>query len=712
MKTKTTLLAIALNLFGCFAIGQEIVKDIKIGGESSYPNNLTDINGVLYFSAFTDDEGYELWKSDGTSAGTVMVKDIASGTNSSGPTFLTNLNGILFFAAYTTNDENELWRSDGTAQGTFIVKKISSATGSYGGSKPFWLTNVNGTLFFAASNGTTDGASELWKSDGTTEGTLMVKNINPTSGSYPQNLMNINGTLFFTADDGKGRELWRSDGTSAGTFMIKDICNTTTRPWGSSNFFTQVNNTLYFVAIYKYAAPTYSELWKSDGTNEGTVFVKNIRISEGGGTTYMASCNGELFFNADDGVNGIELWKSNGTSVGTIMVKNINGISSGSFPRELTSYNGNVYFSANTTNEGNELWKSDGTTNGTVMVKDIFTGIGGGQPNSFLEFRGSLLFHASNGVDKTNTWKTDGTSAGTIPHPNLNLNYGLKNVTGAFENPAYAIVNNSTLFFSSINGGFGEELWKFSICSSTLASPSITGSSAVCSGTTLNLSASNVAGATSYKWTGPNNFTATTQSIAINTVTALNAGEYSVIAINDPTSCVSSYATKINVALSSTSTPTGLDLQTFVQGNTIAAIVVSGTSVKWYTSASDASARKNPLVPTTPLLNSKTYYATQTINGCESSTSLAVTVTITLGINDFESKAFSFYPNPVLDVLNLSYRHGLTRVKLFNVLGQRVYTKNLSANSAKIDMSNYKEGLYFMEVESNKSTKIIKVIKK
>ncbi|MFD0779098.1 ELWxxDGT repeat protein [Flavobacterium myungsuense] len=177
----------------------------------------------------------------------------------------------------------------------------------------------------------------------------------------------------------------------------------------------------------------------------------------------MASCNGELFFNADDGVNGIELWKSNGTSAGTIMVKNINGISSGSFPREITSYKGNVYFSANTTNEGNELWKSDGTTNGTVMVKDIFAGIGGGQPNSFLEFKGSLLFHASNGVDKTNTWKTDGSSTGTIPHPNLNLNYGLKNVNGVFENPAYAIVNNSTLFFSSINGGFGEELWKFDV---------------------------------------------------------------------------------------------------------------------------------------------------------------------------------------------------------------------------------------------------------
>lgn len=86
---------------------------------------------------------------------------------------------------------------------------------------------MNGTVYFAASNGTTGTGSgiELWKSNGTNAGTVMVKDIRSSTGSSsPQNLINVNGTLFFSADSGSGGiELWKSDGTSAGTVMVKDI---------------------------------------------------------------------------------------------------------------------------------------------------------------------------------------------------------------------------------------------------------------------------------------------------------------------------------------------------------------------------------------------------------------------------------------------------------------------------------------------------------
>jgi ELWxxDGT repeat protein len=96
---------------------------------------------------------------------------------------------------------------------------------------------VNGTLFFVADDGT--NGRELWKSDGTDAGTVMVRDIlTPLSaagtrnalsltqgiGSNPLELQNVGGTLYFYANDGAhGIEPWRSDGTSAGTFMIKDI---------------------------------------------------------------------------------------------------------------------------------------------------------------------------------------------------------------------------------------------------------------------------------------------------------------------------------------------------------------------------------------------------------------------------------------------------------------------------------------------------------
>ena len=78
----------------------------------------------------------------------------------------------------------------------------------YGASAPSCLVDVNGTLFFAADDGT--HGVELWKSDGTPEGTLQVKDINPGSASsQPRYLTDVDGTLFFAADEGiHGEELW------------------------------------------------------------------------------------------------------------------------------------------------------------------------------------------------------------------------------------------------------------------------------------------------------------------------------------------------------------------------------------------------------------------------------------------------------------------------------------------------------------------------
>src|SRR5207253_2752574 len=113
---------------------------------------------------------------------------------------LTNVNGTLFFAANDGNQGEVLWKSDGTAAGT---KVVSTAMSDPGG-----LTNVNGTLFFRASD--PQHGDELWKSDGTRSGTVLVQDINPGSaGSNPASLTVSGGHLFFSADDGvHGTELW------------------------------------------------------------------------------------------------------------------------------------------------------------------------------------------------------------------------------------------------------------------------------------------------------------------------------------------------------------------------------------------------------------------------------------------------------------------------------------------------------------------------
>ncbi|MBI3782908.1 MAG: hypothetical protein HY270_05855, partial [Deltaproteobacteria bacterium] len=246
--------------------GTVLLKDINPGSGSSDPSNLINVAGTLFFTASDGMNGTELWKSDGTASGTVLVRDIGVGSNGSDPTNLTNVNGTLFFTACDTRDlfndpaDCELWKSDGTAAGTVLVKNI------FPGAYSYWLrelTNVNGTLFFKACD-TADpfgnpANCELWKSDGTSAGTVIVKDINPGSrSSNPRYLSNVGGALFFSAcDDQSGCELWKSDGTASGTVMFADVL-----PGPASSYpgnFTQLGSDLIFVATNDAYA---SELWR------------------------------------------------------------------------------------------------------------------------------------------------------------------------------------------------------------------------------------------------------------------------------------------------------------------------------------------------------------------------------------------------------------------------------------------------------------------
>src|SRR5262245_56315860 len=102
-----------------------------------------------------------------------------------------------------------------------LVKDINKGSAPTG-SEPENFVALNGWMYFTATdiNGT-----ELWKTNGTATGTVMVKDIDPgIQSSDPDHLTVFNNALYFSADDGiHGTELWKSDGSASGTVMLKDI---------------------------------------------------------------------------------------------------------------------------------------------------------------------------------------------------------------------------------------------------------------------------------------------------------------------------------------------------------------------------------------------------------------------------------------------------------------------------------------------------------
>ncbi len=486
--------------------GTVMVKDINPGFESSGVRNFALLNGSTYFFASTSNQPTPaIWKTDGTEAGTTKVKDIQG----SG---LIAVNGSLFFTGVDNGDNSELWKSDGTDAGTVMVKDIFPGTD---GSYPTGLTNVSGILYFVAVNelvppGTpvtcSDTWGELWKSDGTEAGTVMVRDIYRGAGvSNPTRLQEVNGVLYFVANNGiNGPELWKSNGTAIGTSMVKDIIF----PTGSSNprYFTASGGQVYFSAFDQHSGPAFvrgEELHRTDGTLSGTyqvgeifglgsgfpseltdlngvlllsanngshglelfrsdgistVMLKDINPflgvgrDRGSNPTFLTRVNSQVFFSANDDVNGYELWKSDGTELGTVMVKDINPTAGNSNPANLVNVNGTLYFTADNGTDGIELWKSDGTEAGTLMIKNINAGSNSSSPGSLIAINGVLFFTANDGINGTELWKSDGTEAGTVMIKNINE-------TGS-ASPASLANISGVLYFSADDGVNGAEVWK------------------------------------------------------------------------------------------------------------------------------------------------------------------------------------------------------------------------------------------------------------
>jgi ELWxxDGT repeat protein len=323
-------------------------------------------NGSLYFKHLN-----ELWKTDGTVAGTALLKQIAVGA-------LFPASNYLYFTASNSASYYSymLWRTDGTAAGT--VQVTTSNVSYY---TPVPVGEIAGRLYF-----TTDGT--LWSTEGTADTTVRVSSLGYTN--YTPVVMG--GAIYYNfASVYPNYELWKTDGTPEGASLVKEIRTGTAgsdprnlTPAGMLLFFTADNGI------------NGEELWRTDGTDAGTFLLKDILPGAGSSTpSSLVAVNGVLYFVANNGVDGMELWKSDGTVAGTALVADIAPGATSSDPQQLAGADGKLWFAATTAASGTELWTSDGTPASTTQVADLEPGSGSSSPGEMTAAGRLLYFSAS-----------------------------------------------------------------------------------------------------------------------------------------------------------------------------------------------------------------------------------------------------------------------------------------------------------------------------
>jgi ELWxxDGT repeat protein len=493
------------------AAGTYLVNDKPPGNAASDPWNLTAAGDRLYFSAIDSKRGREIWSSDGTAKGTRLVHETAPGERSTQPESFTADGDALYFLGGQLSPGGDLWRTNGTKKGTvrltfpeekaltglgqalyfsppivalgnkvFFNAQFSkfgiepwTSDGTSKGTKPvgdtikggsaechhmtrlgnrilytsdpdsgasqLWASNgskagtVPLTSFLEADEGFpanfavdgermffTSGQVEntLWVTDGTKKGTREI----PVPGSTPLNL--VDGTLrmagpalFFANDRRPTRhELWRSDGTPDGTVMIRDAF-----PAASNgepprlDQFTALGSSICFFS----KTSDSSRLWRSDGTADGTAEVP-IDFDAGGYFRVLTAIPfGDRFlFLADAQNGGLKWWISDGTSAGTRVLKDLALGAAPHFQRgqvqEHAVVEGILYLVIDTQAHGQELWRTDGSESGTSMVRDLMPGPEGSAPAGFQTYGNRLYFAATDLAHGRELWSSDGTEEGNV----------------------------------------------------------------------------------------------------------------------------------------------------------------------------------------------------------------------------------------------------------------------------------------------------------
>jgi len=403
-----------------------LVKDIAPGSHEpsgSDPESMLSFQGKVIFSAQEPSSGRELWITDGNSSGTRLLADFCPGNCSSSPLPLGTAHSLLFGLAFPNsdngfNESGNLWRSDGTRQGTFllpdpldpVVLSFIPDDGQPIDGPRVQIVFSTDAAYFAACNQQFQKCG-VWRTDGTAAGTVKL---NELSSGFVSELTLGGGRLFFTNNDNE--QLWTSDGTPAGTTLVRQFTN------GSPRHLAALGNKVLFLAPAT-APGTGEELWVSDGTAAGTIALTSFEAATPfQQTRFLKTLGDRVYFVADDVTHGADIYASDGTAAGTVRITDF-GFSNpfgwdsnfgegGLAPSQIAKLGNRLVFWATDGLHQYQPWSNLGTFASTAP---LCSGCAFGQNGILQPLNSGLVFVAAAAASFGNfeLWGSDGTSQGT-----------------------------------------------------------------------------------------------------------------------------------------------------------------------------------------------------------------------------------------------------------------------------------------------------------
>jgi len=450
IHTIATLLAGSM-VAGAALAQPQMVRDIWPGPDGQLQLDGIVNDGQFFFRADNGTDGTEPWISDGTAGGTQQLADLRPGPDGSFPTFRGSLSSTVFFNAFDDAAGSEIW-SVAAFPGIPVVFDIRPGQAS---SSPSWLGIVGGRVLVTASDN--NGEREIWwvnsgsgpvpyvdinGAQGSSNATaltpigpnsalLVAKPLNPPSiGNRPHRLVEDvateilgpndvrltfsngywqvpGGWLFMANAEGEadGSEPWLLPNGSDVAQQVRDINPGNASGYPSSLLLTgdPINGVVYFAGQ---TVDEGIEPWRSDGTSGGTFIIADVAPGNlDSAPEKFVEFDGHVYFGGQS-PNGPQLWRVSGSTAE--LVATISSDPNGAAPRPWLVFDNHLIFRAETSEHGFEWWAANGTIGGVALISDINPGAADGSPRGkSWVVNDTLLFEADNGVDGRELWKLD-----------------------------------------------------------------------------------------------------------------------------------------------------------------------------------------------------------------------------------------------------------------------------------------------------------------